>query len=96
MEKRFIVMKNTLPYVRQWAVVDTNTAKRVGEFKTRQSAQRACDKYEQYGLPDKPLDSKPTFKSAIDASKERMDHPEDDPVPGPPRHSDNRPVELDE
>jgi len=49
---RFVVRKNTLPYVHQWAVIDTETGNKVGEYKIKKFAEKACDDFERHGLPD--------------------------------------------
>lgn len=91
-----MVRKNTLPYVHQWAVLDTETGKIVGEYKTKKSAEEGCkifNKYGWYKLPDNTdtKDIKDTWKTAY----KRMKYPDGDPLPKPPRHSNKRLVELD-
>lgn len=49
-EEKFVVRKNTLPYVYQWAVVDTENGNKVGEYKTQKLAENACHGFRQYGL----------------------------------------------
>jgi len=97
---RFVVRKNTLPYVHQWAVIDTETGNKVGEYKTQEQAQRACMIFEEYGVPKNGELTPPAFESAWNALKSRMRKPNGDPVPKPPKkrpeHSDRRRVELDE
>lgn len=96
---RFAIRKNTLPYVHQWAVIDTITGNKVGEYKTKQLAQKAWNNFERYGLPDiAPLNSKDTKRplNAWNAANKRMERPEGDRLPNKrQQHSDKRPVELD-
>lgn len=103
---RFVVKKNTLPYVRQWAVIDSDTGNKVGEYKTTATAiskaieldKRACEGSRQHGLPNEPHNTSPDFEDALSAASERMGRPCGDPIPKPkknPKHSNKRPVELD-
>ena len=92
--KRFVVKKNTLPYVHQWAVIDTTTGDKVGEYKQKLVAESACLMYEKYGLSDKnDLPSK--TENAFHAAKKRMEHPNGNQPPKPPKHSNKRKIELD-
>ena len=92
--KQFVVRKNTLPYVHQWAVIDTKTGNKVGEYKTEQIAIWARWDFEKNGLPDdNNTTSRP--KTVWDAANERMKRPNGDPLPKPPKHSNKRRVELD-
>lgn len=34
--KRFVVRKNTLPYVHQWSVIETETGRQVGGHRTEE------------------------------------------------------------
>lgn len=95
-EKRFVVRKNTLPYVHQWAVIDTVTGNKIGEYKVERLAKQACVMFELpayqpikiYGLPDQA-------KDALSAASKRMARPNGDQPPKPPKHSNKRPIELD-
>lgn len=103
--ERFVVRKNTLPYVHQWAVVDTRnwwgsySGNKVGEYKTKKLAEKACKSFEKHGLPEDTKGTTPGFESAWNALNKRMEHPDGDPLPKPPerktQHSNKRPVELD-
>ncbi len=98
--KRFVVRKNTLPYVHQWTVIDTKTGGKITEHKTEKDADNTCEILEKHGIPDS-LSS--IFKrnivqksnNAIQAAEKLMEKPEGDPPPKPPRHSNTRKVELD-
>lgn len=90
-----MVKKNTLPYVHQWAVIDTETGYKIGEYRTKYSAELARKRYEQYGLPNSQNDTTPKIEDAIRAACKRMKQPEGDPLPRPPKHSNKRRVELD-
>ena len=95
---RFIVRKNNLPYVHPWAVIDKNTGRKVGEYTTEELAQKACETFcsTNTGLgPSRYEYTESGIKSALDALRERMEQPEGDPLPKPPRHSNKRIVELD-
>jgi hypothetical protein len=91
-KSRFIVKKNTLPYVHQWAVIDTQTSSKVGEYKTQKMARAAAAHFEQHGLENNPNTSS-SPKNAWNAAQKRMENPEGDKLP---RHSSKRQVELDE
>lgn len=97
---RFVVRKNTLPYVHQWAVIDTITGNKVGEYKTEHLAREAEKNFERYGLPVTTYNTCliPTEKqlNAWNTANKRMEHPEGNRLPKKkPQHSDKRPVELD-
>jgi len=92
--ERFVVRKNTLPYIHQWAVIDTNTDKKVGEYKTEKIAQQACDAFMKNAGIDKDNENKYNFHDAFDAAKKRMNNPDGDKPKNPPRHSNKRPMEL--
>ena len=95
---KFVVRKNTLPYVHQWAVIDTDTGNKVGEYKTRKLAEKACKGFEQHGVPEDAHSTPPGFEDAWNAVSKRMKHPDGDPPPKPKkkntRHSNRRRVEL--
>ena len=95
--EQFVVKKNTLPYVHQWAVIDTKTGDKVGEYKTKQTAIWACWDFEKNGLPDN--NSTPSrSKTVWDAASERMKRPGGNILPKSPpekpKYSDKRRVEL--
>ncbi|RLC89111.1 MAG: hypothetical protein DRJ03_00720 [Chloroflexi bacterium] len=96
---KFVVRKNTLPYVHQWAMIDTDTGGKVGEYKTRKLAEKACSGFEKYGIPEDAHGTPPGFENAWNAVSKRMKRPGGDPLPKPPKrkrkHSDKRRVELD-
>ena len=92
---RFVVKKNTLPYVHQWAVIDTETNKKVGEYKTKTIAEQACRGFEKYGLNRKSPTDERMIDNAVDAVQKRMRCPNGDPQPKPKRHSSKRIIELD-
>lgn len=94
-ENRFIVKKNTLPYLYQWAVVDTQTGNKVGEYKTSQLAKIACNSFMEFGLPNQNFPSDGDTPNAWDTYKKRMQQPDGNPLPKPPKHSNKRPIELD-
>ena len=95
---RFVVRKNTLPFVHQWAVVDTNNNCSVGEYRTKDNANIACDNFNTNGLPRDHPGSTKEPKNAWDAIRQRMNKPDGDP-PVPPveksKHSSKRRIELD-
>lgn len=93
--ERFVVRKNTLPYIHQWAVLDMETGNKVGEYKTKKLAEKACNGFKQHGLPNDTHGVPLGFERACDVLNKRMKRPEGDPSPKPPKHSDKRPVELD-
>ena len=96
---RFVVRKNTLPYVHQWAVIDTGTGDKVGEYRTNQLADTARCRFETYGIPDDTHGTPPKFENAWNTVSKRMKHPDGDKLPEAPKikhqHSDRRRVELD-
>jgi len=92
--EKFVVRKNTLPYVHQWAVVDSTTGNKVGDYKTREIAQQACDQFIEHGLLNGEKEA-PKKLSAFDAMKQRMQKPAGDQPRPTPKHSNKRPVELD-
>lgn len=92
--EQFVVRKNTLPYVHQWAVLDTETNNVVGEYKTKKFAEGACKIFNEYGLPDN-TGTKQDIKDAWKTAHKRMKHPEGDPPPKKKhQYSDKRRVEL--
>lgn len=96
--ERFVVRKNTLPYVHQWAVIDSDTGNKVGDYKTIKLAKMACEGFRQYGLPNEPHSTPPGFEDALNAVSERMKRPGGHAPPKlkkNPKHSNKRPVELD-
>jgi len=105
-DERFIVRKNTLPYVHQWAVLDTKTGDKVGDYKTWPLAMNAClscNKYwpiwEKEGLPSSIKITSPGIGDAWSAASKRMKRPDGDLPPKSPelktKHSNKRRVELD-
>lgn len=92
--KKFIIQKNTLPYVRQWAVISLKTKKKISEHKTLILAEEARTSYELYGLPDPMDDIASSSKNALKAASERMKRPDGDPLPKQ-RHSNTRKIRLD-
>lgn len=94
-----MVRKNTLPYVYQWAVIDTKTGDSVGGYKTQKLAEKGCGRLRRNGLPDDAPGTPrrfhlPGLNDALEAASERMKHPDGDAQPKP-RHSSKRKVELD-
>ena len=91
---RFIIKKNTLPYIHQWAVIETNTNKKIGEYKTEELARQAIQYFEQHGVPENDTHSP---QNALDAAKIRMQQLNGDPPLSfkKGRYSNERPVELD-
>ncbi len=95
--ERFVIRKNTLPYIHQWAVIDTDTGNKVGDYKTMKLAKRACEGFRQHGSQSESQSTKPGFEDALSAASERMRRPGGDPPPKrkkSPKHSNKRPVEL--
>lgn len=96
---RFVVRKNTLPYIHQWAVIDTETGNKVGEYRTKKAVENACRRFEKHGLPESIHGTPPGFESAWNAVSKRMKRPDGDPPPElpkkKPQHSNKRRVELD-
>jgi len=96
--QKFVVKKNTLPYVHQWAVIDTATGDKVGEYKTKRLAEKACKGFESHGVPEGAHGTPPGFEDALNAVRKRMERPWGDPPPEPrkrqTKHSDRRRVEL--
>lgn len=95
--EQFVVRKNTLPYVYQWAVLDTDDGNPVSEYKTKKIAEEACKTFNQYGLPD-DVGTKQNVKDTWKAAYERMKRPGGDIPPKPsqkkPQYSNKRRVEL--
>ena len=95
----FVVKKNTLPYVHQWAVIDIETGNKVGEYKTKKLAEKACKGFEQYGVPENTHDTPPGFENAWNAMSKRMKYPDGNLPPKPlkkqRKYSNKRRVELD-
>lgn len=78
---RFVIKKNTLPYHNGWAVMDTQTGNKVGEYKTAQLAEIACDNFRMIKL--------------IESGLPNQNFPSGDPLPKQPRHSNKRLIKLD-
>lgn len=102
--EKFIIKKNTLPYVHQWAVINNITGKKAGEYKTKELAKEALKVFQQQGMTSGiPIPNQTevhqfavkAIKNAIEAAQKRMQQPEGDPQPELPRHSNKRRVELD-
>lgn len=94
--KRFVVRKNTLPYIHQWAVLDLDTGNKVGEYKTQQQAAKACSMFEKHGITNQNQAAPVKFENAWDAINKRIQKPDGDPLPKLPKHSNKRRVELGE
>ncbi len=54
-EDRFVIRKNTLPYYDGWAVMDTQTGNKVGDYETSQLAKIACDDFRMIKLVESAL-----------------------------------------
>ena len=67
--KRFVVRRNTLPYVHQYAILDLDTGNKIGEYKTQEQAQKACMNFEKYGVPKDGELTPPAFENAWNALK---------------------------
>lgn len=93
--ERFIIRKNTLPYVHQWAVIDTATGKKVGEYKTEKMAGNALIIFQCMDGKPIPRQVSGVTEGAIEAAQKRMQRPEGDQQPELPRYSNKRRVELD-
>lgn len=107
--ERFVVRKNTLPYVHQYVVVDTKTGCKMHDHKTWKLAVNAC-KDCNYWLDHQHLslgktldglenvsDTTPGLaEDAYSAASKRMKHPDSYPPPkSKPKYSNKRRVELD-
>lgn len=95
---KFAVRKNTLPYVYQWAVIDTDTGDKIDEYKTQQLAEKACSYFTQYGLPDDSHHTPQDLENVWSAMSKRMRRPCGNNPPKPnrkQRYSTKRKVELD-
>lgn len=79
--ERFVVRKNTLPYVHQWAVMDTKTGNKIAEYKTRKLAEKACDGFRRHGLPYDTQCTPPSIETPLEAIRKRMRRPNGDPPP---------------
>lgn len=90
-----MVRKNTLPYVYQWTILDTDTGKKIGEYKSEKLARASCEYFEKYGHSNGDTDISLNTETPLDGLIKRMGRPNSDQLPKPPRHSRNRPVELD-
>lgn len=93
--ERFVIRKNTLPYIYQWVVIDIETGDKIGNYRTKRIAQTACNLFREHGIKNSGKDTKSDFDNAWDAADKRMRHPDGDQPPRPPKHSHKRPVELD-
>ncbi len=93
--ERFVVRKNTLPYIHQWAVIDIKTGNKIGEYKTEKNAKHACEIFKKYGLPNDIPDIPLSPRTALDAIDKRMRRQKEDQLPKPPKYSDKRRIELD-
>lgn len=89
-----MVRKNTLPYVKQWAVVDTGTGSKVGDYKTQQIAQKACENFIEHELTDTDENKNANPRNTYGATSQHMKRPEGDKPRSAPQHSRKRPVEL--
>jgi hypothetical protein len=98
--ERFVVRKNTPLYsiVQRWAVIDTKTGFKVGEYTTEELAEKARETFKILVAvlgPSKYKYTESGVKSAFEALEKRMEKPEGDVLPKPSRHSNKRIVELD-
>lgn len=88
-----------MPYVHQWSVIDTDTGNKVGEYKNRKLAEKACSNFEKYGVSDDDCGTPPEFENAWNAINKRMKRPDGDPLPNKPKrkrkHSNKRLIQLD-
>lgn len=96
---RFVVRQNTLPYVHQWAIIDTQTGSKVSEYKKRKLAEKACSYLEKHKRPEDIYDTPLEPENVWDAMERRMKHPDGYPPQNPSKkqrkYSDKRRVELD-
>lgn len=90
---RFVVRKNTLPYVHPWSVFDKQTGGVAGQYKTEKDAKAACVHFETQGITMEQAIEK---IDAIEAAAHRMQKPDGDKTSQQTkRHSTKRRVELD-
>lgn len=95
--ERFVVRKDNTPCVHQWVIIDTNTANKLGVYKTKQLADQACSGFGQHGLPKGANGTPPCFENAWGTESGRMERSSGDLIHRSKRktkHSNKRIVEL--
>lgn len=94
--KRFVIKKSVLPCLTPWGVLDTETGLYVVEYKIQEFAEKACQSFNQYGLPDTRGIPPPVVETTWNTASKRIEHPEGNPLhQKKPQHSDKRRIELD-
>jgi len=102
---RFVVRKNTLPYVHQWSIIDSSTGNKIGEFKDKIRAEYICQQINKCGIHN-PMnqsifaqtDDRGVKLSPIDFLETRINHPETHPPIKqiPKNYSNKRKIKLDD
>jgi len=89
---RYIVIKNTLPYIYQWAIIDTSTNNKIGEYKHQQTATEICDFLNNNSTPlHIKMQKIIKYNDTLDAMEKRIKQANIEPKPWKP----NRKIELD-